>query len=83
MLKTAKNYIRKGNKLMFAQNKPEKAIEYYNMAYALLPYESSVRLVRECCLQKLSRSDDSWEVWDNIEALALFEPITLSPSSKK
>jgi len=61
----------------------EKAIEYYNMAYALLPYESSVRLVRECCLQKLSRSDDSWEVWDNIEALALFEPITLSPSSKR
>jgi TonB family protein len=99
MLNTAKNYLQKGNKLMYVEYKPEKAIKYYNMAYTLFPCESSVLLVRWLCLEKLGRLEDAKEVRERLEFLeqrnrshktpvgdeiiAFIEPITSSLFVKK
>ena len=99
MLNTAKNYMQKGNKLMFLECKPEKAIKYYDMAYTLFPCKPSVLLVKWCCLEKLGRLEDASEARDRLELLenrnmplktpvdeesiALLEPITLLLFAKK
>ena len=53
MVRTADACMKKANRLMYSENKPEKALKYYNMAYRLLPNESSVVSGRELCLQEL------------------------------
>jgi hypothetical protein len=70
MLNTARNYVQKGNKFMFAKNKPEKALTQYNLAYSLIPYDPSLQSIREICLLKLGRDEDVTEIRDNLGSLA-------------
>jgi TonB family protein len=86
MLITARKNIRKGNKLMYSRNKPERALRYYNMAYALFPNEKSVMLPRNCCLKRLGyptyteKNKPAFMLSDEF-FMSLVEPITLLTAS--
>lgn len=59
MLKAGQCYMQKGNKLLYNQNKPKRALQYFNKVQTLFPYETSVQLVRGSCLDQLGLSADA------------------------
>jgi TonB family protein len=70
MLKTAQKFIQKGNRLMYAKNKPGRALHYYNKASILFPNEEGVLIPRKYCLDRLGRTSEANEVNERMEFLA-------------
>jgi TonB family protein len=94
MLRTADNYMQKGNRLLYKKDNTEKALLYYNKACTLFPYAPGVLSMKAYCLQKLGSKEEAGEIRDRIDRLAkrntsilmpfdenylsLFEPLLLS-----
>lgn len=67
----AKKYARKGNHLLFAQNKPKKAIKYYNYALTFMPFEENLLAARSLCLYRLGDLTGAATDWERIQVLTL------------
>jgi len=65
----ARDYQDRGNKLMFLQDDPERALKYYNKAVKLLPYEESILCVRCLCRYELGDDEGAREDLERILAL--------------
>lgn len=67
MLKEANYYMLKANRLMFLKDKPGRALEYYNKAFNLYPYDQGVLIAKAFCLQKLGRDEEAEDLGKRIE----------------
>ena len=70
MIKMAKQYQQKGNKLMFEKNNPEKALKYFNQAIVLLPQEESLLAARGLCKYEIGDNDGAINDWNRLNTIA-------------
>ena len=70
MVKTAKDYNRKGNEWLFDKNNPKKALKFINCGINLLPNEESLLAMRCLCNLKLGKLDDAEMDMERIKILA-------------
>lgn len=70
LVKDAKDYLRKGNNLMFEKNNPGKALKYYDWGITLLPYEESLIAMRSLCKFQLGDNEGATKDWGRLKILA-------------
>lgn len=63
----AKQYLYRGNKLMYVKNNPEKALKYYNKAINHLPNEESLLIARILCKNQIGDEDGAQEDWNRLK----------------
>ncbi len=66
----AKDYLEKGNKLMYSKNKPRKAIYFYDKGIRLLPNDETLLAARGLCKFKLGDKNGANRDWDRLMVLA-------------
>lgn len=66
----AKDYLEKGNKLMYSKNKPRRAIYFYNKGITLLPNDETLLAARSLCKYRLGDKDGANQDWERLIILA-------------
>jgi tetratricopeptide (TPR) repeat protein len=66
----AKSYSNQGNKKLFLENDPKKALKYYDMGIALLPNEYALLVTRGMCLFELGNEDEARRDWERCRILS-------------
>lgn len=66
----AKSYSNQGNKKLFLENDPKKALKYYDMGIALLPNEYALLVTRGMCLFELGNEDEARRDWERCHILS-------------
>jgi hypothetical protein len=56
--------------MMYVNNKPQKALKYYNMAVTFLPYEENALSARSACLSLMGDTTSAKNDWKRIQQLA-------------
>ena len=69
LVRDAREYQDKGNRMMFIKDHPGRAIKYYNRAVKLLPYEESILAARCLCRYEMGDQKGALEDLDRIIAL--------------
>jgi TonB family protein len=69
MIRMAKQYKLKGNKLMYDKDKPEKAIKAYNQAAKMLPNEESILVARILCNYELEEFENAEQDYERLKDL--------------
>ncbi len=70
MIQKAQGYMQKGNKLLYVQNKPEKALRYFDMVETYFPYETCVLYLKGYCYEQLGYTAELEKTREKLEALA-------------
>ena len=76
----AKSYSKQGNKKLFLENSPKKALRYYDMGIALLPNEYSLLLARGMCRFELGNEDGARRDWDRCRILSETDKVQIDPT---
>ena len=71
MIRTAKNHMLKGNKLMYEKNNPSRAIKSYNQAASILPNEESILTARILCNYELNDLEIAERDFEHLKSLAV------------
>lgn len=65
----AKGYLELGNKMLFENNKPEKALKYFDKSITLLPNEETLLAVRGLCKYEIGDNEGAQRDWNRIKIL--------------
>ena len=63
----AKGYLEHGNKLLFVQNQPEKALKYFDKGITLLPNEETLLAVRGLCKYEIGDNEGAKPDWNRLK----------------
>ena len=66
----AKSYIKKGNKLLFVKNNPEKALKYYDLGINLLPNNETLLAARGLCRYEIGDEEGAVRDWERLNTVA-------------
>ncbi|GEM_PF-364734 len=70
MIRTAKNHMQRGNKLMYEKNKPHRALHSYNQAATMLPNEEIILVARILCNYELNEMENAEQDFERLKTLA-------------
>jgi tetratricopeptide (TPR) repeat protein len=65
----AKSHLEQGNKMLFENKKPEKALKYFDKSIKLLPNEETLLAVRGLCKYEIGDYKGAQHDWDRLKAL--------------
>lgn len=63
----AKHYLESGNKLLFVQKRPEKALKYFDKSITLLPNEETLLVVRGLCKYEIGDFAGAKLDWEKLK----------------
>lgn len=63
----AKCYLGLGNKMLFINNKPEKALKYFDKGISLLPNEETLLAVRGLCKYEMGDFEGAKNDWNRLK----------------
>ena len=63
----AKNNLEMGNKMLFINNKPEKALKYFDKGISLLPNEETLLAVRGLCKYEMGDIEGAKNDWNRLK----------------
>lgn len=66
-----------GNKKLFIENNPKKALKYYDMGIALLPNDYALLGTRGMCLFELGNEDEARRDWERCRILSETEKVQI------
>lgn len=66
LVEMAKNNVDQGNEKLFVDKDPKGALEFYNQAVVLLPYEKDIMAVRSLCKYEMGDKQGAREDWERI-----------------
>jgi tetratricopeptide (TPR) repeat protein len=66
----AKQNLESGNKLLFVQKRPEKALKYFDKSITLLPNEETLLAVRGLCRYEIGDNEGAKSDWNRLKILA-------------
>jgi TonB family protein len=66
----AKSYLELGNKMLFENKKPEKALKYFDKSITLLPNEETLLAVRGLCKYEIGDNEGAQRDWNRLKILA-------------
>ena len=62
-----KGYLELGNKMLFENNKPEKALKYFDKSITLLPNEETLLAVRGLCKYEMGDIEGAKNDWNRLK----------------
>ncbi len=74
MIRVAKQYKLKGNKLMYDKENPKRAIKAYDQAARILPNEESILVARILCNYELEEFESAEQDYERLQDLAEQNP---------
>jgi len=66
----AKNNLELGNKMLFVDRQPEKALKYFDKSIAFLPNDETLLALRGLCKYEIGDNDGAHRDWNRIKNLA-------------
>ena len=66
LIEIAKKNLEQGNEKLFVEKNPKGALEYYNQAVVILPYEKYILALRSLCKNELGDKQGAREDWERI-----------------
>lgn len=76
----AKSYSKQGNKKLFIEKNPKKALKYYDMGIALLPNEYSLLLARGMCRFELGNEEGARSDWNRCRIISETDKVQIDPT---
>ena len=70
LIKAAKNYQKKADKIMLEKNNPKKALRYYNQGITLLPFEESLLAMRSLCHYEMGNMENAEKDWNRMKSIS-------------
>ena len=77
IVKEAKTYLDKGNKILFIKKNPKRALKCFNEAFRLLPNKESILAARSICKYQMGDEQGAIQDCSRIIALNSFDGIQL------
>ena len=65
----AKSFLELGNKMLFVNNKPEKALKFFDKSITLLPNDETLLAVRGLCKYEIGDNEGAQRDWNRIKIL--------------
>ena len=65
----AKSYLEHGNKMLFVNNRPEKALKFFDKSITLLPNDETLLAVRGLCKYEIGDNEGAQRDWNRIKIL--------------
>jgi TonB family protein len=66
LVQVAKVEVDEGNKELFENNNPKRALEHYSKAVSILPYEKDLLSLRSLCYYELGKKEEARKDWKRI-----------------
>ena len=73
LVRVAKAQVEEGNKELFENDNPKRALEHYSKAVSILPYEKDLLSLRSLCYYELGKKEDARQDWERIINLNMGE----------
>ncbi len=70
LIKAAKNYRKKADKMMLVKNNPKKALRNYDQGLVLLPFEESLLAMRSLCHYEMGNMDKAEKDWNRLKSIS-------------